>query len=285
MKSKHSRRTVPMSLSQYAFACGAGTGVRRSRSPKVSLNSSSIPQLLERPASGRMGSLGLLQPGPCIVPGSCGGDQPGGSGNGSPQPSPVDVCSQVDCGSTPTRKPPTCSPMNHDPRCAPRKPPRGTTNCTPGAAGCFNVPAKPAACQGVTPADFDYTTPQIYMGPNGNPIIQSAQQHITEGHIFPGEPGNTMYGTFPPTDPSTLFQQVQGYNATTFTFGQASQQGNGNISFTYDFPVTMNPFNGLPAVIGYFYDALGLVPLNTNQLVLAGNCTLVRTSFPTSNDD
>jgi hypothetical protein len=28
MKSKHSRRIVPISLSQYALACGARTGVR-----------------------------------------------------------------------------------------------------------------------------------------------------------------------------------------------------------------------------------------------------------------
>jgi RHS repeat-associated protein len=156
-------------------------------------------------------------------------------------------------------------------------------NCTPGTAGCYNVPAPPpAACQSVTPADFDYTTPQPYLDPNGNQITQSAQQHITQGHIFPGEPGNTMYATYPPSDANSLFQQVVGYNATTFSYGQGSPQGNGNIAFTYTFPITINQFNNLPAFIGN--DPLGPgggTPLNTNRLILTGNCRLVRTSFPT----
>ena len=103
--------------------------------------------------------------------------------------------------------------------------------------------SQPAACNGMTPAQLDYTTPQIYMGENGNPVIQSAQQHIQQGHIFPGEAGNSMYGVFPWPGTNAVFQQVQTYNAATFTFGQASQQGqNGNISFTLTFPVTINPF-------------------------------------------
>ena len=39
MKSKHSRRTVPISRSQYAFAFGARTGVRNTLSPKEPLSS------------------------------------------------------------------------------------------------------------------------------------------------------------------------------------------------------------------------------------------------------
>ena len=150
-----------------------------------------------------------------------------------------------------------------------------------GAGGAANN--KPASCQSVTPAQFDYTTPQIYMGENGNPVIQSAQQHIQQGHIFPGEAGNTMYGIFPWPGTNAAFQQVQVYNAATFTFGQASQASpNGNITFTLTFPVTINPFNKLPAVIGYdLYSGPGVTPLNTNKLVLAANCKLVRTSFPT----
>jgi hypothetical protein len=41
MKSKHSRRTVPISRSQYAFAFGARTGVRNTLSPNELLSSSS----------------------------------------------------------------------------------------------------------------------------------------------------------------------------------------------------------------------------------------------------
>jgi hypothetical protein len=92
-----------------------------------------------------------------------------------------------------------------------------------------------------------------------------------------------MYGVFPWPGTNAVFQQVQVYNATTFTFGQSSQEGsNGNISFTLTFPVTINPFKDLPAVIGYdLYGGPGVTPLNTNKLVLAGNCKLVRTSYPT----
>jgi hypothetical protein len=94
-----------------------------------------------------------------------------------------------------------------------------------------------------------------------------------------------MYATYPPSDPNSLFQQVVWYNATTFNYGQGSLQGNGNISFTYTFPITINQFNNLPAFIGN--DPLGPgggTPLNTNKLILAGNCKLVRTSFPTPTD-
>ncbi len=41
MKSKHSRRTVPTSRSQFAFAFGARTGVRNTLSPNELLISSS----------------------------------------------------------------------------------------------------------------------------------------------------------------------------------------------------------------------------------------------------
>jgi len=41
MKSRHSRRTVPTSRSQYAFAFGARTGVRKTLSPNELLSSSS----------------------------------------------------------------------------------------------------------------------------------------------------------------------------------------------------------------------------------------------------
>jgi hypothetical protein len=142
---------------------------------------------------------------------------------------------------------------------------------------------KPTSCQGVTPAQFDYTTPQKYMGQNGQPVTQSAQQHIQQGHIFPGEASNTMYGIFPWPGTNAAFQQVQAYNATTFTFGQGSQPSpTGNITFTFTFPVTINPFNKLPAVIGYsLYSGPGVTPLNTNKFVLAPNCKLVRTSYPT----
>ncbi len=91
-----------------------------------------------------------------------------------------------------------------------------------------------------------------------------------------------MYGFYPWPGTNAAFQQVQAYNAATFTFGQASQQGsNGNINFTLTFPVIINPFNNRPATIGYtLYGASSYTPLNTNKLVLAGNCKLVRTSYP-----
>jgi hypothetical protein len=41
MKSRHSRRTVPTSRSQYAFVFGAGTGVRNTLSPNELFSSSS----------------------------------------------------------------------------------------------------------------------------------------------------------------------------------------------------------------------------------------------------
>jgi hypothetical protein len=47
MKSKHSRRTVPISRSQYAFAFGARTGVRRTLSPNELLSSSSKSEKIE----------------------------------------------------------------------------------------------------------------------------------------------------------------------------------------------------------------------------------------------
>jgi len=121
------------------------------------------------------------------------------------------------------------------------------------------------------------------MGENGDLVIQSAQQHITQGHIFPGEAGNTMYIIAPWPGTNAAFQQVQAYNAATFKFGRASQEGSkGNITFTLEFPVTINPFSNLPAVIGAdFYSPLGVQPLTTNKLVVASNCKLVRTSFPT----
>ncbi len=49
MKSKHSRRIVPISLSQYALACGARTGVRKTFTPRLSVvSSTSVEKMLSR---------------------------------------------------------------------------------------------------------------------------------------------------------------------------------------------------------------------------------------------
>ena len=91
-----------------------------------------------------------------------------------------------------------------------------------------------------------------------------------------------MYIITPWPGMNAAFQQVTGYNATTFTLGQPSQSGpNSNITFMYSFPVIVNPFTGTPAVIGAAITPLGVLPLTTNKLVLASNCKLVRSSYPT----
>jgi RHS repeat-associated protein len=147
---------------------------------------------------------------------------------------------------------------------------------------------RPTACNGVTPRMFDYTTPQAYKGG-----IQSPRQHITQGHIYPGkgssswEEPNTMYYVSPWSDfPNTnsIFQRVQEYNAYTFTFGQASQEGgNGNISFVAFIPPTWNPYWNLPGFIGYYIDPLFVeaIPLQYNKFVLLNDCKTVRSSYST----
>src|ERR1017187_9716323 len=66
MKSKQSRRTVPISRSQYAFAFGARTGVRRTLSPKHPLSSSHVapPALWDLCPCGTRLSLGTK---PCAL--------------------------------------------------------------------------------------------------------------------------------------------------------------------------------------------------------------------------
>src|SRR3977135_2462270 len=57
MKSRHLRRTVPTSRSQYAFAFGARTGVRNTRSPKeVWSSSSSSDEKIESGHESRTGA-------------------------------------------------------------------------------------------------------------------------------------------------------------------------------------------------------------------------------------
>ena len=199
-----------------------------------------------------------------------------------------DLCASYGlCGGDPTVDP--GDPRKPDDSPDKKKP----TNCTPGTPGCSNLPAKPQACQGVTPDQFDYTTPQIYMGDNGEPVVQSAQQHITQGHIYPGkgssnwnEP-NTMYFVSPwPDFPRTdgIFQQVKEYNAKTFFYGEASQPGGkGNITFTLTMGPTWNQYWNLPGFIGYYIDPImpEAIPLINNKLVLMGNCTTPRSSYPT----
>jgi RHS repeat-associated protein len=160
--------------------------------------------------------------------------------------------------------------------------------CLPGA-GPPAVGQSRCPCANVTPAQFDYTTPQPYMDDNGNPVIQSAQQHIQQGHIYPGgtQPNgeqNTMYYVSPWPGTNAVFEQVKAYNAATYLFGQASQEGaNGNITITSVAPPVPNPYWNLPGFIGYYVDPImpEAIPLVKNKLVLASNCILVRTSYPT----
>lgn len=143
-------------------------------------------------------------------------------------------------------------------------------------------------CDKVKSSDIKYGVKQNYLDENGNNIEQTAQQHITQGHIFPGEAGNTMYimhGPLPPgiSYKDALWQNVQAYNAVTFSMGQRSiDPGNGNLVFTLTFPVTYNPYAKLPAVIGVDLYTSPPTPLSTNVLILKPDCKTARTSFATT---
>jgi RHS repeat-associated protein len=137
-------------------------------------------------------------------------------------------------------------------------------------------------CIGVTPNNFDYTTPQPY-----KEGIMSAEQHITEGHIFPGY-AESVYGFVPaPSSPQAAFANVQAYNAQTFMNPDVVMQGTDpkhpTLIFVKSFPSDgsngQNPLlPGVPAFIGHTQGVT--VPLNTNVLILNGDCKQVRTSFP-----
>ena len=138
------------------------------------------------------------------------------------------------------------------------------------------------ACDGVSPADFNYNVKQDYRDESGKLVQQTARQHIISGHIFPGEAGNTLYAVHPagPNYTNTVFQNVVMYNAATFLFGSKSVDSSGHLVFDLNFPVTVNPYNKLPAVIGIDLYTYPVTPLTHNRLVLNKDCSTVRTSFP-----
>ena len=60
---------------------------------------------------------------------------------------------------------------------------------TSGGGGSA-APKNPfAICDNVKASDLNYGVKQDYLDENGNKIQQTGQQHITQGHIFPGEAG------------------------------------------------------------------------------------------------
>ena len=91
-----------------------------------------------------------------------------------------------------------------------------------------------------------------------------------------------MYWVYPvgPNYVSSVWQNVIAYNAATFVLGQRSVTSGGNLSFTLNFPVTINPYNNLPAVIGIDLYSGTPAPLTTNRLILDKDCKTVRTSYP-----
>jgi hypothetical protein len=109
--------------------------------------------------------------------------------------------------------------------------------------------------------------------------------------LFPGAAGNTMYIISPWPGIDKAFQQVQTYNALTFTYGQGSQaKPGGNITFTANFDPAPNPYYASPlpyappppGFLGAdFYSSAEPIPLTVNKFVLASNCKLVRTFYPT----
>jgi hypothetical protein len=109
----------------------------------------------------------------------------------------------------------------------------------------------------------------------------SAKQHIIQGHLPPGQPGNSLYIIYPPMVSLFLFDQVKFYyNAVTFELPDNRQVDprTGNLVFDHTFPITQNPFDpGKPAFIGMTPD---MQPTNTNRLILRPDCKTVRTSFP-----
>ncbi len=134
-------------------------------------------------------------------------------------------------------------------------------------------------CVGKTPKDLDYTSPQKY-----KEGTMSAEQHITEGHIYPGTELTAYIFAPPMRSPQDGFATVKGYNAETFMNPDAVFQGtdpkNPTLNFLKQFPTEgANPYYpGVPAYIGATRGVT--LPLSTNLLVLNADCIQVRTSFP-----
>jgi RHS repeat-associated protein len=133
----------------------------------------------------------------------------------------------------------------------------------------------PNPCPKESSSTFDYETPRRYTYGWDSPL-----NHITRFHIR-RSPGKSRY-TFQPNVTSLADQQdlVIKTNVLVFLLGTPNPQPNGNIAYTYTFPILYDPRTGA-IYAGVGTDANnGNAPTNTASFVLEKNCTTPVTSFP-----